>query len=376
MKIGILKEIIADEKRVALVPGAVGRLTDAGCEVMVQSGAGEGALITDEDYREAGAKVLGSPEEVCREAEVVPKVQRPVDDTTSGKHEAQMLRGGSVLVSFLLPHEDPELLNLLAERRITSFSMNLIPRITRAQSMDVLSSQATVSGYQAVLIGAIALGRFFPMLTTAAGTIAPAKVLVLGAGVAGLHAIATARRLGAVVEAFDIRPAVKEEVESLGAKFIDATVEAGETQDAGGYAKDISEEAKAREQAFIKEHVRGADVVITTALVPGKPAPLLVTEDMVEEMRPGSVVVDLAAETGGNCALTEPGREIVKYGVVIHGPLNIPSMMPFHASQMYSRNISNFLGLIVRDSEINLDFEDEILKVSCLTHDGKILYQE
>jgi NAD(P) transhydrogenase subunit alpha len=214
------------------------------------------------------------------------------------------------------------------------------------------------------------------MLTTAAGTIAPAKVLVLGAGVAGLHAIATARRLGAVVEAFDIRPAVKEEVESLGAKFIDVAIDAGETQDAGGYAKDISEEAKAREQAFIKEHVRGADVVITTALVPGKPAPLLVTEDMVSEMSPGSVVVDLAAENGGNCALTEPGREIVKYGVVIHGPLNIPSMMPFHASQMYSRNISNFLGLIVQDSEINLDFEDEILKEACLTHDGKILYQD
>jgi NAD(P) transhydrogenase subunit alpha len=376
MKIGVLKEIVAGEKRVALNPGAVGRLSGAGCEVVVQSGAGEDAMITDEAYREAGAKILGSSQEVCSEADIIPKVQRPVNDTTVGKHEAQMMKEGLVLVSYFMPHEDPELLNLLAERRITAFSMNLIPRITRAQSMDVLSSQATVSGYQAVLIGATAVGRFFPMLTTAAGTIAPAKVLVLGAGVAGLHAIATARRLGAVVEAFDIRPAVKEEVESLGAKFIDVAIDAGETQDAGGYAKDISEEAKAREQAFIKEHVRGADVVITTALVPGKPAPLLVTEDMVSEMSPGSVVVDLAAENGGNCALTERGREIVKYGVVIHGPLNIPSMMPFHASQMYSRNISNFLGLIVQDSEINLDFEDEILKEACLTHDGKILYQD
>ncbi|MFQ6103083.1 MAG: Re/Si-specific NAD(P)(+) transhydrogenase subunit alpha [Candidatus Glassbacteria bacterium] len=373
MKIGVVKEIVGYEKRVALIPDALEKIVKAGYEALVQSGAGDGAMIRDGAYEDVGARIASGPQEVFSQADVVPKVQRPVHNEMEGKHEVEMMREGLILISLLQPHEDPGLIKRLIEKKITAFSMSLIPRISRAQSMDVLSSQATVAGYKAVLIGSASLGKFFPMLTTAAGTLAPAKVLVLGAGVAGLMAIATAKRLGAVVEAFDIRPAVKEEVESLGAKFIDIELEAGETQDEKGYAKEISQAAKEREQAVITEHVKNADVVITTAAVPGKKAPLLITEDMVKGMKPGSVIVDIAAATGGNCELSEPGKEVVKHGVVIHGPLNLASTIPLHASQMYSRNITNFLAQIIHENKLDLNLEDEVVRETCVTHDGKVL---
>ncbi len=373
MKLGIIKEIAEHEKRVALIPDALAKLVKKGYEAVVQSGAGDGAMIPDSAYTEAGAAITTELEDVFRTADIITKVQRPILSSGLDRHEVDMMREGQILISLLLPHEDPELIKKLAEKRITSFSMNLMPRISRAQSMDVLSSQAIVAGYKAVLIGSASLGKFFPMLTTAAGTLAPAKVLVLGAGVAGLMAIATARRLGAVVEAFDIRPAVKEEVESLGAKFIDITLETEETHDEQGYAKEISEEAKKREQAVLNEHIARADVVITTAAVPGKKAPILISEDIVKGMEPGSVIVDIAAETGGNCEISEPGKEVVKHGVVIHGPLNLASTIPLHASQMYARNVSNFLAQIIKDNKLELNLEDEVVKDTCITHEGKIL---
>ncbi len=374
MKIGVLREIVFNERRVALVPRTVGIMKKEGYEVLVQAGAGNGALTTNREYEEAGATLIEHARDVYGQADVVLKVQRPITDPVTGKHETEMMRDGAVLISFLIPHEETDLLDILAQKRVSAFSMNLIPRITRAQTMDALTSQATVAGYQAAVIGACTSPRFFPMLTTAAGTIAPAKVLVLGAGVAGLHAIATARRLGADVEAFDIRPAVKEEVESLGAKFVDVSVGAEDTEDEQGYAKEISEEEKKREQAVLTEHVRGADVVITTAMVPGKPAPILVTEEMLQGMRPGSVIVDVAAESGGNCELTQRGKWIHKHGVVICGPLNIPSMMPFDASSMYAKNVTSFLALLVKEGELNINFEDEIVREACVTHDGQVLF--
>lgn len=376
MRIGVVREIMENERRVALVPDAVSKLVKAGFEVIVESGAGEGAFLADADYGKTGATIASGPQDVYGKADIIPKVQRPLSRPTSAKSEADMVREGLVLVSLLSPGEDQELVALLAEKRATFFSMTLIPRSTRAQSMDVLSSQATVAGYKAVLIAAHSLGKFFPMLTTAAGTIPPAKILVIGAGVAGLMAIATARRLGATVEAFDIRPAVKEEVQSLGARFIDIELGAGETHDAQGYAKEISEEAKKREREVIARHVAGADAVITTAAVPGKRAPLIITREMVEMMRPGSVIVDIAADTGGNCELTEPGRIVVRNGVGIHGPTNLPSTMPVHASQMYARNILAFLDHIVRAGNLTIDLEDDITRATCLIHKGEILSEK
>jgi NAD(P) transhydrogenase subunit alpha len=302
------------------------------------------------------------------EADILVKVGIPKD------HEINQLREGSILISFLSPLAKPEVIQQLANRKVTAFSMELIPRTSRAQSMDALSSQAGVAGYKAVLIAAAALPKFFPMLTTAAGTIKPAKVFVMGAGVAGLQAIATARRLGAVVEAFDIRPAVKEEVQSLGAKFVEVTLDE-DTVAAGGYAKEISEAAKQRTQEVVTEHVKNADVVITTAQVPGKKAPVLVTEEMVAQMNPGSVIVDLAAEQGGNCAVTEPGKDVVRNGVTIIGPINLPSSMPVHASQMYAKNTSTLLQYLVKNDEVQLNFEDDIISSTCVTYAGEIRNQ-
>jgi len=376
MKLGVLREIVFNERRVALVPRIVGDMKKADHEVLVQAGAGKAALMKDWEYEEAGATLIDSAEEVYREADVILKVQRPIKDPVTGKHETEMLREGTVLISFLIPQEETELLDELARKGVSTFSMDLIPRTTRAQTMDALTSQAMIAGYQATVIATCTLPRFFPMLTTAAGTIAPAKVLILGAGVAGLHAIATARRLGADVEAYDIRPAVKEEVESLGAKFVDVSLEAGDMEDSQGYAKEASEEVKKRQREVLKEHVLASDVVITTAMVPGKPAPLLVTEDMIDGMSPGSVIVDLAAESGGNCEFTERGKWIHKHGVQICGPLNLPSMMPSPASRMYAKNITNFLALMVRDGKFVIDFEDEIVRETCLTHDGKVLFEK
>jgi len=371
MRIAVPKEIVAGERRVALVPALVAPLIKSGLEVAVEAGAGEGAFFADADYEKAGAKIVAEPAALYREAGIVLKVQRPTQHPVLGKHEVDLMGEGSVLISFLQPAGDPDLVKRLVDRKITSLSMDTIPRISRAQSMDALSSQATVAGYKAVLIAASSLGKFLPMLTTAAGTIRPAKVLVLGAGVAGLQAIATARRLGAVVLAFDVRPAVKEQVESLGAKFLQIELAEAQTEDEGGYARQLSEESHRREVELIGSNVKDVDAVITTALIPGKPAPRLISKEMVAEMRAGSVIVDLAAEAGGNCELTECGKEVVKNGVTIYGPVNLPSTMPVHASQMYARNVSELLKLLLKDGGLNLDFADEIIKGACVTHEGR-----
>ncbi|MDX2214429.1 MAG: Re/Si-specific NAD(P)(+) transhydrogenase subunit alpha [Oculatellaceae cyanobacterium bins.114] len=373
MKIAVAKEIEMGERRVALVPDTVARLVKQGMEVWVEAGAGEGSYFPDSAYEAAGARIIADAAQLWGEADVVLKVSPP-RDREDGQSEANLLREEAVFISFLNPLGNPMGVQQLADRRISSFSMEMIPRTSRAQSMDALSSQAGVAGYQAMLIAATALPKFFPMLTTAAGTIAPAKVFVMGAGVAGLQAIATARRLGAVVEAFDIRPAVKEEVQSLGAKFVEVKLEE-DTVASGGYAKEISEAAKERSRQVVTEHVRQADVVVTTAQVPGRKAPLLVTEEMVAQMKPGSVIVDLAAEQGGNCACTEPGKDVVRNGVTIIGPMNLPSSMPVHASQMYSKNISTLLQLLTKDGSLNLNFEDDIIRDACVTHAGEIRNQ-
>jgi NAD(P) transhydrogenase subunit alpha len=372
MKIGVPKEIGAGENRVALIPDSVAQLVKGGQEVLVETGAGVNASFLDDAYSNVGAKIVPDAVALFSGSEMVCKVQKPVQNEAVGKHEVEMLPPGSALVTFFQPLVNHDLVRMLADAKVTSFSMDAIPRTTRAQSMDALSSMSTVAGYKAVLIGANALGRFFPLLTTAAGTVRPAKVFVLGAGVAGLIAIATARRLGAVVEAFDVRPVVKEQVESLGAKFVEMPIEE-QTETAGGYAKELSEESHRREMELLHKHVKDSDVVITTALIPGRPAPVLVTEEMVVDMKPGSVIVDLAAENGGNCTLTEPGCDFVRHNVRILGPLNLPSSMAIHASQLYSKNVLNLLGLLIKNGQLNLDFEDDIIKGTCITHDGNIV---
>lgn len=373
MRIAIAKEIEVGERRVALVPDTVGRLVKQGLDVYVEAGAGERSYFSDAAYEAAGAVVIPDAAQLWREADIVLKVNPP-RDREDGQSEVTLLRQGATLICFLNPLGDPALVQRLAEHQVTAFSMELIPRTSRAQSMDALSSQAGVAGYKAALIAAAALPKFFPMLTTAAGTIPPAKVFVMGAGVAGLQAIATCRRLGAVVEAFDIRPAVKEEVQSLGAKFVEVALDE-DTVAAGGYAKEISEAAKERSRQVITEHVRNADAIITTAQVPGRTAPILVTEEMVAQMKPGAVIVDLAAEQGGNCACTEPGKDVVRDGVTIIGTINLPSTMPVHASQMYSKNISTLLTLLVKDGALNLNFADDIITSACITSAGEIRNQ-
>ena len=375
MKVGVPKEIVVGENRVALVPDAVGLLRKAGPQILFESGAGEGAFFPDRAYEAAGATIVSDPVALFTEADVVLKVQTPALNPVLGKHEVELMREGTVLISFLQPLSHPDLVNRLVERKITSFSMDLIPRIARAQKMDALSSQSTVAGYKAVLAAASSLGKFFPMLVTAAGTIPPAKVLVLGAGVAGLQAIATARRLGAMVQAYDIRPAVKEQVESLGGTFIELDLGGEKTEEVNGYAEELSAESQEREKVLLRRHVPEADIVITTALIPGKRAPVLITAEMVQDMKAGSVIVDLAAEAGGNCELTEPDLVVTRYGVTIHGPLNVPSAMPVHASQMYSKNISSFLLQIVRNGKLEFDFNDPITNDTCITHEGRVRQQ-
>lgn len=373
MKIAVAREIEVGEHRVALVPDTVGRLVKQGIEVWIEAGAGEPAFFSDAVYESAGAKIIADAAQLWGEADIVLKVGPP-KEREDGQHEVGLLREGSVLISFLNPLGNPTVVQRLSERKVTAFSMEMIPRSSRAQSMDALSSQAGVAGYKATLIAAAALPKFFPMLTTAAGTIAPAKVLVIGAGVAGLQAIATARRLGAVVEAFDIRPAVKEEVQSLGAKFVEVTLDE-DTVAEGGYAKEVSEAFKQRSREVLTEHVKQSDVVITTAQVPGKKAPVLVTEEMVSQMKPGSVIVDLAAEQGGNCACTDPGKDVQRDGVTIIGPINLPSSMPIHASQMYAKNLLTLVQLLVKDGNLHLNFEDDIINSACVTYQGEIRNQ-
>lgn len=368
MKIAVPKETAPYERRVALVPETVARLVKSGIEVQVEAGAGVSASYPDEEYKAAGAQIVPDRKTLFGTADLFIKVQKPSPE------EVALLREGSVLIGILQPLLNPDLVQQLAQKKITAFAMDMIPRITRAQPMDVLSSQSTVAGYKAVLMATQYLPKFLPMLSTAAGTITPAKVFVIGAGVAGLQAIATARRLGAVVSAFDVRPAVKQEVESLGAKFVGLIIE--EAADKSGYAKELSEEHKQKERELIAKYVKESDVVITTALVPGKKAPLLITKDMVMSMKPGSVIIDLAAEQGGNCELTQAGKEITLNGVTIVGPINLPSSMSYHASQMYSRNIASFLSLLInKEKQLNLDFTDEIIKGCCVTHQGQIMLQ-
>ena len=366
MKVGVVKETSAGERRVGLVPDGVKRLSPAQLQVSVQAGAGSEAFYSDEAYHEAGATILPDAKSVFAAAEAILKVQAPTLD------EVSWMQAGALSISFLQPSTNGEVVQALARQKVTAFSLELVPRISRAQSMDALSSQAGVSGYKSVLMAASRLGKFFPLLITAAGTVTPAKVLVLGAGVAGLQAIATARRLGAVVEAYDVRPAVKEEVKSLGATFVELQLEAQEGQ--GGYAKEQSEEFLKRQRELIGDHVAAADVVITTAAIPGRRAPILVTKEMVTRMRPGSVIIDLAADSGGNVEPTRPGEVLVLNGVTVDGTRNVASTMPVHASQLFSRNVSALLLALVKDGSLNLDLNDDIVKGACLTHGGEVIH--
>ncbi len=369
LKLGVPKEIEA-EQRVALVPDVVRRLVKQDLTVLVEAGAGLKASHSDEAYQEAGATIIGDRKELWQQSNVILTVgaaQQIGDDPAL----LDQLSSDTVVIGFMNPLAQPELIQTLAQKGVSGFSMELVPRISRAQSMDALSSQASIGGYKAVLLAAAQLPKYFPMLTTAAGTIAPAKVLVVGAGVAGLQAIATARRLGAVVEAFDIRPEVKEQVQSLGAQFIDITFEE-DTRGEGGYAKELSQAAQKHTQKVLTDHVQMSDVVITTAQVPGKKAPRIVTEAMVNGMKPGAVIVDMAADQGGNCAYSEPGGTRVHNGVTIMGPINLPATVAADASQLYAKNISALLKLLVKDGELNLDFEDEIIDGACITHGGEI----
>ena len=366
MIVGVPKEVVAGEQRVALVPDLVPKLAKAGLEVVVEPGAGEAAGFLDSAYAEKGARLEAG---VLERAEVLLKVQPPA------AAEAGKIQSGATLIGFLQPYSNLEGIRALAARGVTAFSMELMPRITRAQSMDALSAMSTLSGYKAVLLAASRLPKLFPLMMTAAGTLAPARVFVIGAGVAGLQAIGTAKRLGAVVEAYDTRPAVKEQVESLGGKFILLDLETQDAEDKSGYAKAQSEDFYKKQQEFMGKSVMAADVVITTALVPGQRAPILIPEEMVRGMRPGSVVVDLAAEQGGNCALTQPGQDVVRHGVAILGPLNLPSTMAFHASQMYSKNVTNFLAHLLKDGKIQLDLSDELTRGPLVTHQGEIVHE-
>jgi NAD(P) transhydrogenase subunit alpha len=366
--VGVPRETAPGERRVALIPDTVKRLTASGVRVKVESGAGLDSSHADDAYIAAGATIVPDAKQAF-DAAVVIKVQKP------DAAETALIASGATVIALLQPLTNHELVRDLAARNITAFSMDAIPRTTRAQSMDVLSSQATVAGYKAVLMAADTLPKFFPMLTTAAGSIIPAKVLVVGAGVAGLQAIATARRLGAVVEAYDTRPVVKEQVESLGAKFVDIPVDTSDAQTSGGYAKEVSAETLRKQQEVLADHAAKSDVVITTAAVPGRPAPRLISRETVERMRPGSVIVDLAAETGGNVEVTRAGETVLHNGVSVMGQLNLPSTMPVHASQMYAKNVQNLLDLLIKDGKFVPDYEDEIVKGTVITRQGDVVHE-
>ena len=372
MIIGVPKESFPGERRVALVPAVVPSLAKAGVEVTIEKGAGALAGYTDASYEEKGAKIVADRTAVFRGADIVAQVLCYGSNDRTGKADIPLYRRGQALIGFLRPLGSREVVEEIAATGITSFAIELMPRITRAQSMDALSSMATVSGYKAVLIAADTLPRFFPMLTTAAGTITPGRVLILGVGVAGLQAIATAKRLGAVVSAYDVRPAVKEQVQSLGARFVELPIEAKDAQDARGYAREQDEAFYAKQRELMGRVIAENDVVITTAVVPGKKAPVLVTAEMVRGMAPGSVIVDLAAERGGNCELTRAGETIVAHGVTINGVINLASAVPYHASQLYARNVTTFLLHMVKDKKLNLDLKDEIIRETLLTQGGEV----
>ena len=362
IRVCVAKELREDEQRVAMVPDVVKKLTALGVQVSIQTGAGEAAGHADSDY--VGADIVNDIDALYSSADILLTVNPPTD--------AQMakLKTGSVLIGYLNPYSDTERFKTLQDKNISAFSVEMIPRISRAQAMDALSSQASIAGYKAVLLASTLLGKFFPMLTTAAGTVRPSKVLIIGAGVAGLQAIATARRLGAIVEGYDVRAAVKDQVESLGAKFVDIDIKA---EGSGGYARELTDEEREQQQAILANHVAAADVVITTAAIPGRPSPKIITTAMVERMKGGSVIVDLAAEGGGNCELTKAGETILHNRVKVYGPLNVPSTVSGHASELYAKNLLNLLTLMIKEGELNIDLEDQILKDSLITHGGAIV---
>jgi NAD(P) transhydrogenase subunit alpha len=374
MRIGVLQESFPGEARVALVPGAIAALKKAKAEVLVQSGAGKAAGFSDLEYMEAGATVLPTREEVIASADMVLQVRAFGANPDGWQVDLALAREGQVWIGMMDPLWAPDPIAEAAQKGVIAFALELVPRITRAQPMDVLSSQSNLAGYKAVLLAAGLLPKIFPMMMTAAGTITPARVLVIGAGVAGLQAIATARRLGAVVSAYDVRPAVREQVESLGARFVELPLEVQDAQDAGGYARALGEDFYRRQAKMMKGVLPENDVVITTAAVPGQRAPVLITREMVEGMRPGSVIVDLAAERGGNCELTQPGQTVAHEGVTIVGPLNLPATMPYHASQLYAKNISSFTLNLLKDGQLRLDMEDEIIRETLLTRDGQVVH--
>jgi len=361
IRLGVPKEIEQGEHRVALVPSVAERFNKLGVELLLESGAGAGSYHPDSSYKDV--TIVGSASELYQQADLVLKIQPPTEA------EIAQIREGAAVASMMLPYRYPERVRQLRDRNILSFAMELVPRISRAQGMDVLSSQASIAGYKSVLMAANRFGGFFPMLTTAAGTIRPAKVLIIGAGVAGLQAIATAKRLGAMVEGYDVRGATREQVESLGARFVDTGVSA---DGAGGYARELTDEEKQKQQSVLETHIAAADVVITTAAIPGRPSPKIISKAVVEQMKPGAVIIDLAAEGGGNCEATEPGKQVIHNDVIVFGPLNVPSELPVHASEMYSKNLLNFLTPMIDNGEFKPDWDDEVIANSTLTRDGEI----
>ena len=367
MILAVLKETAEHEKRVALSPEVVRQLINDHNEIWIEKGAGLASNFLDSNYQDAGASVAPSKDELLSKADVLLSVQAP------SQADLNKLKSGAVLISFIWALQNPDLVAFLKEHKISSLGMDAIPRISRAQNMDALSSMSSIAGYKASLIAANELDKYFPMMMTAAGTIPPSKALILGAGVAGLQAIATCRKLGAVVEAFDVRPAVKEQVESLGAKFIEVELSDEETETKGGYAKELTEDDKLKQRELIHQHSKKSDIIITTALIPGRPAPLLITKEMVADMKPGSVIVDLAAENGGNCELTKAGTTQVVNEVKIVGPINLPSQLANHASTLYAKNMLALLNLLLKDGKPNFDFEDEILLNTTITHNGEII---
>lgn len=373
MIVGVPLESHASERRVALVPAFVPMLLKAGLEILVQKGAGEKAGFLDRAYQQQGASLAADAKQLFSTADIILCVRGWDTNSKRARTELELMRSGQVVIGLLNPLGQPELAQELAGKRVTAFALELLPRITRAQPMDALSSMATLAGYKAVLLAAAALNKIYPMMITAAGTIAPAKVFVVGAGVAGLQAIATAKRLGAAVQAYDIRPAVKEQVESLEAKFVELALETEDTETTGGYARAMDEDFYRRQREMMTRVVAESDVVITTAAVPGRKAPVLITKEMVQGMRHGTVILDLAAEGGGNCELTRPGETVETYGVTILGPLNLPATIPYHASQMYAKNVTEFLQNLVTDGDFRLNLEDQIIHDTLLTHEGEVV---
>jgi NAD(P) transhydrogenase subunit alpha len=361
IRLGVPKEIEQGERRVALVPAVADRFIKLGVELLLETGAGAGSHLSDASFKDV--TIVPDAASLYQQADVILKIQPPTES------EIEQMKAGAVVVGMMLPHRYPERVAKLRDHRITGFAMELVPRISRAQSMDILSSQAAIAGYKAALMAADRCSGFFPMLTTAAGTIRPAKVLVIGAGVAGLQAIATAKRLGAMVEGYDVRSATREQVQSLGAKFVDTGVSA---EGSGGYARELTEEEKKQQQDVLDQHIMAADAVITTAAIPGRAAPKIIRTEVVEQMKPGAVIIDLAAEGGGNCEVTRPGEQIIHHDVVVYGPLNVPSELPVHASEMFSRNLLNFLSPMIQEGEFRPDWEDQVVADSTLTRDGEI----